>query len=337
MPSEPAHELRGWIVVEIQGALDERSGLEPVAVRGRPDLRCISETGSHSSCAMAISTAALCPVRRGILGTTRPRASRGWSFSTPARPCFARRASCHFSAASFARSRARCLRKADAGAPLVMTARRAPRRRRGNTVGQIWKPIDTTGGSRSSRQNAGLYHHRFQTGDVMAEGKNLLERLPDLTVEDLEAIAGAVGVGPSGLLTKYRYYRDAARDPVYIGLLDYEVVIDKLRDLLFWPQARSGGPAGVPPISQDAAQRPPRSNNGRGLYRFFEARAGPSSAEIERKKEAHFGGRGSNSGTRPANVRRTLLASRAALPAWAPQTVTFPKSPKQLQPPQGHP
>jgi hypothetical protein len=43
----------------------------------------------------------------------------------------------------------------------------------------------------------------------MAEGKNLLERLPDLNVEDREAIAGAVGVGPSGLLTKYRYYRDA--------------------------------------------------------------------------------------------------------------------------------
>jgi hypothetical protein len=72
----------------------------------------------------------------------------------------------------------------------------------------------------------------------MAEGKNLLERLPDLNIEDREAIAGAVGVGPSGLLTKYRYYRDAARDPAYIGLLDYEVVIDKLRDLPFWPQAR---------------------------------------------------------------------------------------------------
>jgi hypothetical protein len=71
---------------------------------------------------------------------------------------------------------------------------------------------------------------------VMAENLLLLVRY--LNVEDLEAIAGAVGVGPSGLLPRYRYYRDAARDRVYIGLLDYEVVIDKLGDLPFWPQAR---------------------------------------------------------------------------------------------------
>ncbi len=95
----------------------------------------------------------------------------------------------------------------------------------------------------------------------MAEGKNLLERLPDLNVEDREAIAGAVGVGPSGLLTKYRYYRDAARDPAYIGLLDYEVVIDKLRDLPFWPQAREAlrklelGPRSLHAKIKPAAER----------------------------------------------------------------------------------
>ena len=71
----------------------------------------------------------------------------------------------------------------------------------------------------------------------MSEEKNLLLRLPCLTVEDLEAIAGAVGVGPSGLITWHSYYRDAARDPC-LGLLDREVVIEKLRDLPFWPQAR---------------------------------------------------------------------------------------------------
>jgi hypothetical protein len=71
--------------------------------------------------------------------------------------------------------------------------------------------------------------------------KNLLPWLPKLNVDDLEAIAGAVGVGPSGLLTKYSYYRDAARDPDYagnIGFLNYDVVVDKLQGLPFWPQAR---------------------------------------------------------------------------------------------------
>jgi len=41
---------------------------------------------------------------------------------------------------------------------------------------------------------------------------NLLLRLPCLTVEDLEAIAGAVGVGPSGRITWHSYYRAAARE-----------------------------------------------------------------------------------------------------------------------------
>ena len=68
--------------------------------------------------------------------------------------------------------------------------------------------------------------------------KNILLLVNDLSVEDLEAIAGAVGVGPSGRLTEYRYYRDAARDRVRIGFLGYEEVIAKLRDLPFWPQAR---------------------------------------------------------------------------------------------------
>jgi hypothetical protein len=71
----------------------------------------------------------------------------------------------------------------------------------------------------------------------MAGEKNLLLRLPCLNVEDLEAIAGAAGVGPSGLITWHSYYRDAARDP-RLGLLDREVVIEKLHDLPFWPQAR---------------------------------------------------------------------------------------------------
>jgi len=33
-----------------------------------------------------------------------------------------------------------------------------------------------------------------------------------LSVEDLEAIAGAVGVGPSGRITWHSYYRAAARE-----------------------------------------------------------------------------------------------------------------------------
>lgn len=70
----------------------------------------------------------------------------------------------------------------------------------------------------------------------MAE--NLLLLVLDLSDEDLEAIGGAVGVGPSGLLKEYRYYRDAARDRGRMGFWKYEVVIAKLRHLPFWPQAR---------------------------------------------------------------------------------------------------
>jgi hypothetical protein len=46
----------------------------------------------------------------------------------------------------------------------------------------------------------------------MAEEKNLLRRGPYLKPEDWEAIAAAMGTGPSGLLPEYDYYRDAARD-----------------------------------------------------------------------------------------------------------------------------
>jgi len=72
----------------------------------------------------------------------------------------------------------------------------------------------------------------------MAE--NLLTRLGYLSIEDCEAVAGAVGVGPSGLITWHSYYRDAARDigDIRLGFLNREVVIEKLRGLPFWPQAR---------------------------------------------------------------------------------------------------
>ena len=71
----------------------------------------------------------------------------------------------------------------------------------------------------------------------MAE--NLLKWIPDLTDEEREAVAGAAGTGPSGLLyPRYRYYRDAARDPVCLGLLDRQAVICRLRKWPFWPQAR---------------------------------------------------------------------------------------------------
>jgi hypothetical protein len=68
---------------------------------------------------------------------------------------------------------------------------------------------------------------------------NLLQLVPHLNDEDFEAIPGAVGTGPSGLLTKYTYYRDAARDRVYIGMVDYEVAIAALAQMPFWPQARA--------------------------------------------------------------------------------------------------
>ena len=70
----------------------------------------------------------------------------------------------------------------------------------------------------------------------MAE--NLLKWIPDLTDEELEAVAGAAGTGPSGLLPEYHYYRDAAHNPVRLGLLDRQAVICRLRKWPFWPQAR---------------------------------------------------------------------------------------------------
>ena len=83
----------------------------------------------------------------------------------------------------------------------------------------------------------------FPTGDVMAEAKNLLPWLSKLrNVEDCDAIAAALGTGPSGCLTKYDYYRSAGRDlfdhPGRLGWLDLEKVKGGLRKYPFWPQAR---------------------------------------------------------------------------------------------------
>ena len=90
----------------VQRALDPTPGTDTLATpfRGRPDLRRISGTLNNSSDAIAMTTAALCPIRRGALAVTRPNASRSRSFRAP--PRFARRASCHLSAAASARTRA---------------------------------------------------------------------------------------------------------------------------------------------------------------------------------------------------------------------------------------
>ena len=63
-------------------------------------------------------------------------------------------------------------------------------------------------------------------------------RAPYLKTEDWEAIAAALGTGPSGLLRDFSYYRDAARQWQRIVWHDREVVIARLRKLPFWPQAR---------------------------------------------------------------------------------------------------
>jgi len=68
--------------------------------------------------------------------------------------------------------------------------------------------------------------------------ENLLPRARFLKPEDWEAIAAALGTGPSGLLREYGYYRDAARDWPRLQFCDREVVIARLRKLPFWPQAR---------------------------------------------------------------------------------------------------
>jgi len=80
---------------------------------------------------------------------------------------------------------------------------------------------------------------RSRANDVMTEKENLLPRARFLKPEDWEAIAAALGTGPSGLLRhQYGYYRDAALDWGLLGFHDREVVIARLRKLPFWPQAR---------------------------------------------------------------------------------------------------
>ena len=81
-----------------------------------------------------MTTAALCPIRRGALAVTRPNASRSRSFRAP--PRFARRASCHLSAAASARTLRLALLEGAAGAafPWSQRATAAAPRPRGATL-----------------------------------------------------------------------------------------------------------------------------------------------------------------------------------------------------------
>jgi hypothetical protein len=78
---------------------------------------------------------------------------------------------------------------------------------------------------------ARAYCSRGKGGRLITYMTNLMERAPHLKPEDWEEIAVALGVGPSGLLPQYRYYRDAARDISLLILQKREVVIARLRRL----------------------------------------------------------------------------------------------------------
>jgi hypothetical protein len=65
----------------------------------------------------------------------------------------------------------------------------------------------------------------------MTEEENLMQWAANLKPEDWDEIAIALGVGPSGLLPKYSYYRDAARDIPLLILHKRKVVIARLRRL----------------------------------------------------------------------------------------------------------
>jgi hypothetical protein len=61
--------------------------------------------------------------------------------------------------------------------------------------------------------------------------------LPGGGAKAAEYTAGAAGTGPSGLLSRYGYFCDAADAPER-PFLEREVVIERLRGLPFWPAAR---------------------------------------------------------------------------------------------------